>query len=402
MYIHELCGSWLEHPFWRESFRLARQGDLNRIVESNITEVWIDTDRGLDVEQEQSAEVSEQQVESFIARMVDQHLETAPATQRVSMKEELEHAAKICATSRLAVTDMFQQARMGRAIDSEKAVTLVSEISASVLRNPGALISVARLKTVDDYTYMHSVAVCALMIALGRKLGLPEAEIREAGLAGLLHDVGKMAIPLTILNKPGRLTNEEFARVQDHPAEGHRMLRKGGGVSDLALDVCLHHHEKIDGSGYPDRLSGERISLYAKMGAVCDVYDAITSDRPYKKGWDPSEALHKMTEWKNGHFDEAVFSAFVKSLGIYPVGSLVRMQSGRLGVVVEQAEASLIAPKVKVFFSTRAQTRIVPEVIDLSKPWTIDKIASREDPEKWGFRDLAALWQHASAATTAS
>jgi HD-GYP domain-containing protein (c-di-GMP phosphodiesterase class II) len=393
MHIQEFCGSWMDHPFWQKSFKLIDQNDLNRIVESNVTELWIDTARGLDDEGGLSTKVSDEQVASFITHVVDEQLAAAPAIKRVSMRAELERAAKICATSRLVVADMFREARMGRAIDSAKADALVSDISASVLRNPDALLSVARLKTVDDYTFMHSVAVCALMIALARMLGLTEAETREAGLAGMLHDVGKMAIPLAILNKPGKLTDEEFTCIKTHPREGHRMLLVGGGVSDIALDVCLHHHEKIDGSGYPERLSGEKISLFAKMGAVCDVYDAITSDRPYKKGWDPSAALHKMAEWKSGHFDDAVFSAFVKSLGIYPVGSLVRMQSGRIGVIVEQGGNSLVTPKVKVFFSTRSQTRIIPELIDLSSPRTFDKIASREDPEKWCFPDLATLWQ---------
>jgi len=128
------------------------------------------------------------------------------------------------------------------------------------------------------------------------------------------------------------------------------------------------------------------------MGAVCDVYDAITSNRPYKAGWDPAESLRRMAEWANGHFDPAVFQAFVKSLGIYPIGSLVRLASGRIGVVVEQSEKSLLAPRVKIFFSTRANARIPPEVIDLSRPGCPDKIAGREDPAKWKFPDLDELW----------
>jgi HD-GYP domain-containing protein (c-di-GMP phosphodiesterase class II) len=176
------------------------------------------------------------------------------------------------------------------------------------------------------------------------------------------------------------------------------MLSEGGGASAASLDVCLHHHEKVDGSGYPDRLRGNAISLYARMGAVCDVYDAITSDRPYKRGWDPSEALHKMAEWKDGHFDDRIFGAFVKSLGIYPVGSLVRLQSGRLAVILEQTDKSLVTPIVKAFFSTRSQARIAPVLIDLSRPGSSDGIASREDPEKWGFPDLSTLWQRVAAA----
>jgi hypothetical protein len=154
----------------------------------------------------------------------------------------------------------------------------------------------------------------------------------------------------------------------------------------------LHHHEKTDGSGYPKGLKGNEISVVAKMGAICDVYDAITSNRPYKSGWDPAESLRKMAEWANGHFDSHIFQAFVKSMGIYPVGSLVRLTSGRIGVVMEQTGKSLTTPSVKVFFSTKSNMRIVPLVIDLSRLDAPEKIVAREDPAKWNFTDLNELW----------
>ena len=170
------------------------------------------------------------------------------------------------------------------------------------------------------------------------------------------------------------------------------MLVEGASAGEIPLDVCLHHHEKADGSGYPHELDAGGISLYAKMGAVCDVYDAITSNRPYRAGWDPAESIRKMTEWSKDHFDERVFQAFIKSIGIYPTGSLVKLSSGRLAVVLEQSEKSLLAPRVKVFFSTRSQSHIVPELIDLSHPGTLEKIVSREDATKWGIKNLDALW----------
>jgi len=171
------------------------------------------------------------------------------------------------------------------------------------------------------------------------------------------------------------------------------MLAAGGSVGPAVLDVVMHHHERIDGNGYPHRLAGERISQLAGMGAICDVYDAITSTRACKPGWDPAEAVRRMAEWSRTHFDTALFQAFVKTVGIYPVGSLVRMASGRLGVVIDQRDTSLLTPTVKLFFSTRLQLHIAPEVLDLSRRGTHDRIVSREDPEQWNFANLDQPWQ---------
>lgn len=392
MHLHGLCGSWMNHPFWRTKFTLTDQNDIGRIRESGITEVWIDVSKGLDVPSPAKPATAPQVKPAPVKEPPAKPVDPPPPPKATTRMEELKRAAMVCSKAKKAVVSMFQEARMGSAISAEAAGELVEEISSSVIRNPGALISLSRLKTADDYTYMHSVAVCALMVALARQLGLSEKEVREAGMAGLLHDLGKAVMPADVLNKPGKLTDDEFRVIKNHPVEGHRLLAEGKKVSDIVLDVCLHHHEKVDGSGYPDRLAGDQISLFAKMGAVCDVYDAITSNRPYKAGWDPAEAILKMTEWSKGHFDEKVFQAFVKSIGIYPTGSLVKLSSGRLAVVLEQSEKSLLAPWVKVFFSTKSQVYIVPETIDLSHPSVNEKIVSREDAAKWGIKNLDELW----------
>ncbi|MDR0528594.1 MAG: HD-GYP domain-containing protein [Zoogloeaceae bacterium] len=385
MYIHEFCGSWLSHPFWRTQFLLSDPEDLRRIQDSALTELWINTARGLDVATAQAIDASESAHPPPPPPPPDR-----PQVQPVSLKEELARAAKICDLARKSVTSMFQEARMGSAIEANTAMPVICELSDSVMRNPGALISLARLKTADNYTYMHSVAVAALMIALARQMQLTEAEIQTAGLAGMMHDVGKMKVPLAILNKNGKLTEEEFALMKQHPRMGHEILKAGQDVAPEVLDVCLSHHEKIDGSGYPNRIGGEAISPFARMGAICDVYDAITSERPYKSGWDPAESLHRMSEWR-GHLDMNLFRAFVKRLGIYPNGSLVRLNSGRIGVVTEQG-ASLLKPTVRVFFSTRGNRRIPPEIVRLSHPQCPEKIIAREEPEDWHFQDLHELW----------
>ena len=392
MHLKEFCGSWMEHPFWRTGFVISDPKDIAAVLGSSIKQVWIDTSKGLDVasgDPARSEAQSEAEVEEQLQQLcVAEQRALAP----VSMGAELERAAKICFKSKQAVISMFQEARMGKAVDIGGARQLVEDISDSVSRNPGALISLARLKTVDDYTYMHSVAVCAMMVGLAKQLGLDESQTRLAGMAGLMHDIGKALMPMEVLNKPGKLSPAEFNVIKTHPSKGHRLLLTGRDVDPLILDVCLHHHEKTDGSGYPKGLKGDEISLFAKMGAVCDVYDAITSNRPYKSGWDPAESLRKMAEWTSGHFDAKVFQAFVKSMGIYPIGSLVKLTSGRLGVVVEQTGKSLTTPSVKVFFSTKSNLRIPPEVIDLSMPGVTEKIVSREDPAIWRFADLNELW----------
>jgi len=388
MHVHELCGSWMDHPFWRGSFLLDNPDDLLTILSTGIKEAWIDTAKGLDVEDGAAEKTISAEVEATLAKADT----TGKFPAHIGTAQEAGPAAMICARSKQAVASMFQEARMGKALNAKDALPIVEEISASVMRNPGALIGLARLKNKDEYTYMHSVAVCALMVSLARQLGLEDDQVRHAGMAGLLHDVGKMMIPLEILNKPGKLTDAEFELIKSHPAEGYKMLQSGNGISEIAQDVCLHHHEKVDGNGYPDRLSNQQISLYAKMGAVCDVYDAITSNRPYRNGWEPSESIRKMAEWSAGHYDPVVFQAFVKSIGIYPVGSLVRLESDRLGVIIEQTTKSLLSPVVKVFFSIKSNGRVAPEILDLSKPACRDKIVSHEDPEKWKIPDIHQLW----------
>lgn len=388
MYLQEVCGSWMEHPFWKKSFKLTSPKELATLMECGIQEIWIDTDKGLDVESSavgQSEEEAKQNIELKLQQAVTTPTKPRPV---FSMQEELTQARKIHSQSKEAVTSMFNEVRMGKALEIAEIGTLVDDISASITRNPEAFLSLSRLKNKDNYTYLHSVAVCALMIALGKQMGLDEALLKDLGMAGLLHDVGKMMIPDEVLNKPGKLTDEEFETVKNHPLRGWEILKDSPGVCGMAIDVCLHHHERVDGKGYPDKLSGENISLFARMGAVCDVYDAITSVRCYKSGWEPSEAIRKMAEWQEGHFDKVIFQAFVKTIGIYPSGTLVKLKSTRLAVVIQQSETNLLTPIVKVFFSTSKNKQLMPEILDLSD--SIDGILNAEDPAKWGF-DLKPL-----------
>lgn len=335
MYIQGFDGSWLDHPFWRSRFVIASEKDLQRVRDCAVPAVIIDDELGV-------APAPTPPVNSPASDWSPPARPTAPpslwrpaaaATTSTSFSTEYGRATRLFGKSKRAVSAMYSDVRLGKAIKAERLVPLVDEITDSIDRNPRAFISIAQLKTRHEYTYMHSVAVCALMINLARDLRFGESAVREAGVAGLLHDIGKALMPMEVLDKPGKLTDDEYDVMKSHPVRGHELLRQSPGVSHNALDVCLRHHEKFDGSGYPDGLAGERLSLFARMSALCDVYDAVTSERCYKRPWTPTEAVEAMRDW-DGHFDPEMFELFVKSVGIYPVGALVRLKSGRIGMVI--------------------------------------------------------------------
>lgn len=381
MYVHTLCGPWLAHDFWRTAFMVDKVSVIEKLHASPVQEVWIDTDKGLDTDADADA------LNDF-----------TPYTTPALLSQELQRAAAICEQARDAVVSMFTEARMGGVIDTATAGTLVSAVCSSMERNPDALISVARLKTADNYTYMHSVAVCGLMVGLARQMGMTPQQVQQAGMAGLLHDMGKARTHPSILNKPGKLTDEEFLHMQQHPVHGHAMLQ--GVVDDAAvLDACLHHHERLDGKGYPHGLHAKDITTLTRMTSICDVYDAITSDRAYKKGWPPSIALQRMSQWCHTHLDARIFETFVKTIGLYPVGSLVRLHSGLLGVVCAPATHSMSAPKVAAFYHIALDRMLRPaKLLDLEK-LPNEHIVSIEDPADWPFTNLESLWKKAAQVT---
>jgi HD-GYP domain-containing protein (c-di-GMP phosphodiesterase class II) len=403
MYVHQLSGHWLDNPFWRTRFVLSDPADLAKIQGSGMTAVVIDTALGLDDGDEAelsgvrpgapatpSCTVPRDEGMAGGLLGADRPLpETHPSLRHVG--KTYEAAVDVGRRAIQQVMGIYDAARLGRAVDAREVLPVVEEIVESVHEKPHALISIARLKRLDDYTYSHAVAVCALMIRLARQMGHDDVAVRDAGLAGLLLDVGKAALAEEILQRPAQLTPQERQEFRKHPVLGHRLLLEDGGYGRAVLEACLYHHERPDGSGYPEGREGDAIPLIARMAAVCDVYDAVTSRRPYRAPWDPGEAMRQMALSK-GALDAQVFHHFVKSVGIYPVGSLVRLKSERLGVVMRQHSASLLTPLVRVFYSLGASHRVEPYVLDLSSPNSTDKIVGVESQETWNFGGLDLMW----------
>lgn len=388
MYIHSFEGSWFKHPFWKRRFLLEDDDDVRAVIDSDVPGLMIDTDRGADIElQSCSRAVAELPVRPTLQTGQRQTLSPSKVASHVRERsdEARSEVMKVVNRSKAVMRRVFDGARLGKAIESEEVLAVVSDVTAAIERNRQAFLKVLRLKTKDEYTYLHSVAVCALMINFARRLGLDKAVIADMGTGGLLHDVGKMVVPLEILNKPERLTEEEFTLVRDHPEQGYLLLLEAVGMPELALDVCRHHHEKIDGTGYPHRLRGDEISLAARMGAICDVYDALTSNRIYKDAWTPIEAITRMREW-TGQFDAKLLFTFMQSIGVFPAGIVVTLRSNRIGIVLDNGRRAS-RTRVLVFYSTRDHEHLAPEVIVTGDTLLHDAITDECDHRAFGISD---------------
>lgn len=382
MFIHDLNCGWMDHPFLTTRFKLESERDLKKIREAGIREVYVDTDLGLDV----SDAPTSAEVQHELDNEMEQVAEQVAGAPRASTHEEVSRALKIHSEANQIMRNIMNDVRLGKQVHVEQIEPMVDKMASSILRNSGAMISLNRIKNKDEYTFQHSVSVATLLIAFCRGLGLDVETIRQAGIGGMVHDVGKMQTPDRILNKPGKLTDEEFTVMRHHVVASREILEVTPNISQTALHVAAQHHERYDGSGYPNRLKGEEISRIGQMAAIIDVYDAITSDRVYHKGMAPTEALRKMFEWSKFHFNPELVHAFARVVGIYPVGALVRLESERLAVVVEQRESNMLQPLVRVMFDAKRNYYIKPEDVDLSRPMGRgggDRIVSHESPDRW-------------------
>jgi HD-GYP domain-containing protein (c-di-GMP phosphodiesterase class II) len=386
MYIRGFGGSWFDHPFWRAKFVLKTAEDVAKVRQSGVPHVVIDEALGLSLAQApargDTGKLSELQ------RPSRKPLPSTPrwdADGKAREGFERQRAKALIVRSTRIIRAAFTDVRLGRAVRMQDVAGIVDEVLESIDRSPRTLLDVLRLKQKDEYTYMHSVAVCTLMVNAARHMSLGFSETRDYGLAGLLHDLGKMGVSEDILNKAGKLTQAEYGAMKDHPEHGYRILSQSPDVPEMALDVCRHHHEKMDGTGYPFGLPAAEITTVARIGAICDVYDAMTSERVYKGACSPVEAVTAMWSWQ-GHFDPDLLFTFMQSIAVFPPGMLVRLRSNRLALVLENKRRSS-RPRVLAFFATRDGEMIKPEVVVIEDSLINDSIVAATAPEEWGIAD---------------
>ncbi|WP_281061186.1 HD-GYP domain-containing protein [Sphingobium sp. Sx8-8] len=388
MYVHAFKGSWFNHPFWRPRFVITDMDVLDRIRASDVEAVIIDSSKGKGPESKHPPAAMDVRGSPLPATRSLQSRSWSAPREKVHNRE-MEQARQIISRGKQIVTRLFDEARLGRLAVTPDVLTLVDDISRSLERSRSTLLNMARLKNKDEYTYLHSVAVCALMVNFARQLGMDEDRVRDLGISGLMHDVGKMAVPLDILNKAGRLSDDEFALVKDHTLSGRTLLEQCEGMPQTAIDVALHHHERMDGTGYPFGIGGAQLSVAARMGAICDIYDALTSERIYKEAWTPSEAIARMSGW-TGHLDEKLLFAFMQGMNLYPPGILVRLRSNRLAIALPNGRRGSRA-KARAFYAIPERAFIPAEDIPLSDHPAGDQIISLEEPAHWPLVDWSSL-----------
>lgn len=332
MYVSKLDRPWLETPFLMQGFVVETLEDIDIIAEYSEY-IWIDAVRQVWVPPEERG-------------LLKSSPKKVNYVNKVDAKLEHQQAYGIYRVARQLTRSFLDDVRLGGVINTKEAKATVKDCVDSILRNPDALIWMSKMRSQDEYTAEHSLNVCIYSIAFGRHLGMSEAELEKIGLCGLLHDVGKMRIPVEVLNKPASLTEKEFKIMKAHTVHGRNLLMASPGIPNIVIDVAYSHHEKIDGSGYPRQLPSSGISEFARIIALVDAYDAMTADRCYSESKPSTEALKIIFKDRGTHFDERLSLEFIKCIGLYPPGTLVELVNGLIGIVLETNKKYRHLPKI--------------------------------------------------------
>lgn len=402
MFVHKLEGNWFRHPFWKSRFVLTDEQTLTTLRGSSVPAVIIDTERGLDLRPIPANRPSHAPATArggilapgarrgarFAASVANPRFDLR-STLPLPQAREFGNAARVADRSRKVITRVFLEARLGKAIKAAVIEPVVDDIFASVQRNPHTFNGLMRCKRDNEFVYRHALAVSALMIALGRQMKLSPEQVRMAGMTGLLLDLGVMHLPVDLSAMGGDFRRVDQRIFEEHARLGADLL-DAGGMPDQVVAACLEHHERLDGSGYPQKLKGSQIGQLGRMAAICDTYDWLVNDSIEGTGLDPASSVAQLG-MLTGCFDSEILRHFNDTVGIYPVGSVLLLGSGRLAMVVEQDAADALLPKVKVFWSAESRGAVAPHDIALARCFGEDRIIGTVDPSDYGCDNFVSL-----------
>jgi len=372
MYVAELDRPWRETPFLFQGFEIRSPADIEELkrfcewvyVEIPETFAWPPPPaaprRPAPVPTE-----AEQRVARDLLKIINQPRGAPVYADRCSLEQEMPAAHAHYLAARDALHGVMADVRAGRSIDGHGIGRAVGELAESIIRNPDALNCLTQLKRKDEYTALHSLRVCILALAFGRHLGLDRDMLHALGIGALLHDVGKLRVPDAILTKPGALDEQELALMRRHVPYGVEILERTPSIPRAAIEVARCHHERYDGSGYQEGLKGDQIGLFGMIGGIVDCYDAVTSDRPYREGMSSHMALKRMYEWRGREFHPALTEQFIQCMGIYPIGSVVELNTGEVGVVVAMNRVRRLKPRVALVLDGNCRPYAEARTVDL-------------------------------------
>jgi putative nucleotidyltransferase with HDIG domain len=391
MYIAELDRPWLGTPFLFQGFEVRSEAELLELKRL-CKWVYVDTPdivagapmrRPAPAPSAQRQPTRQSEAEQRVAReflkIINQPRAQPVYTDRCEIEQEIPTAREHASVARTLIYQILEDVRTGKNIDAISAKRVVGALAESVIRNPDALTCFIQLKNKDEYTAQHSMRVCILALAFGRHLGLDRETLELLGTGALLHDIGKMKVPSEILNKPAALTDYEFSLMKSHVPRGVELLERMPGIPRPAIEVARCHHERYAGSGYIGGLTGDQIGFFGMVGGIVDCYDAVTSDRAYRAGMSAHAALKQMYEWRGRDFHPGLVEQFIQCMGIYPIGSVVELNTGEVAVVVTMNRVRRLKPRVTLVLNADYSPYNTPVTVDLMKHKTSDGRACEID-----------------------
>ena len=363
MYVSGLDRPWLDTPFLVQGFRITNRDEMERLQE--LCEfVYIDCQKS-----HQAASVLQRKVRMERPRVPLERIfdgrPLKPYDDRIALQEEWPRAQRALDTLVEDISDIFDHVSDSGNLNLLRLKRSVDPILDSISRNPDACLWLTRLKQHDEYTYQHSLSASIWTVALGRQIGLHRRDLRSLAIGGLLMDVGKLWVRPELLQATRDLSEEETEEVRKHVLHGLRFARESGVMNQDVLDMIAHHHERHDGSGYPQGLQGKSIPPVAQIAAIVDTYDALTTDRSYARAVSPSNAIKLLYESRDVHFQAELVEAFIQAVGIYPAGTLVELSSGEVGVVIAESRTRRLRPNVMVLLDANRNKLARPRKVDL-------------------------------------
>ena len=395
MYVAELDRPWIESPFLFQGFVIESEDDLRQLREICS---WVVVDEEMTVQAQKDKTIA------LSMKMKDGGRSAKPTTivwadaaseaRRAELQSQLKQSFEVRKKTKDYVAKVFEDVRLGTSINAPEAKEVVNTLVEVVTEHADTLMWMTQLKQAHEYTLQHSVNVCILSLAFSHHLGYAKEQMQTIGLGALLHDIGKTKTPPEVLDKPGKLTPAEFEIIRRHPVDGWNMIKDNRDVPHASLEIIKYHHERISGRGYPEGLSGRDLSTHVLMVAICDVYDAITSDRVYHHGIPAHEGLSAMYQLAPNEFGKELMQEFIRCIGIYPVGSLVELSTGALGIVMVNDPQNRLRPVVMLvrdpkgqFYSPRRYIALAAQG-DVAQKWNVLRIV---DPKNYGINLQAIL-----------